>query len=321
MHVLVTGAAGFIGSTLADRLLAAGDRVTAIDSFHPYYPRETKEENAAAIRNHAQARFFELDLAFDDLAEATDGIDAVVHLAAQPGVRGSWGSSFASYLDANVLSTQRLLDACRGLSLHAWVYASSASVYGNDAVDAVDEQTLPAPHSPYGVTKLAGEHLAHLYRRNHDVPTLSLRMFSVYGPRERPDKAIQRFLVASRDGLEVQLFGDGSQRRDFTFVDDAVDAVQAALERAPIGETMNVARGHTVTLSEILDVIARVTGKPLALTRTAAETGDVRVTSAIIDRAARFLDYAPSIDVEEGIRRQWARVLMANDSTRPPAGI
>ena len=308
MHVLVTGAAGFIGSTLADRLLADGHRVTGVDCFHPYYAREVKERNVAHLVAHPNGRLVEIDLAVDDLRPVMEGIEGVVHLAAQPGVRGSWGQRFSSYLDSNVLATQQLLEACREGNLHAWVYASSASVYGDDATAAVDETTLPSPHSPYGVTKLAGEHLAHLYRRNHGVPTLSLRLFSVYGPRERPDKAIQRFLQASRAGDPIQLYGDGSQRRDFTFVDDAVTALAAALERAPVGETLNVARGRTVRLSEVIETIGLVTGRELEVVQAAREIGDVRVTSAVIDRAARILDYAPAIDLSEGIRRQWAHV-------------
>ncbi len=311
MHVLVTGAAGFIGSTLADRLLELGHDVTAVDSFHPYYERAIKERNAAGMKAHAHCRFLEIDLASADLSGALDGVEAVVHLAAQAGVRGSWGTSFSTYLDANVLATQRLLEASRGRRLAVWVYGSSASVYGDGATDAVDESRLPAPHSPYGVTKLAGEHLAHLYRAVHGVPTTSLRYFSVYGPRERPDKAIQRFLVAARDGGEIRVFGDGSQRRDFTFVGDAVAATLEALRRAPVGETLNVARGSTVPLSDVLEIVRRVTGATPRVERQGTEAGDVRVTSAVIDRARRVLGYEPEVDLEAGIRRQWRHVLDA----------
>jgi len=318
VHVLVTGAAGFIGSTLADRLLADGHRVTGVDSFDPYYDRSIKEANAAGLVAHGNGRLLELDLAADDLAPATEGVEAVVHLAAQPGVRASWGRTFASYLDSNVLATQRLLEACLGLDLHVWVYGSSASVYGDDATTAVHEDALPAPHSPYGVTKLAGEHLAHLYRRNHRLPTLSLRYFSVYGPRERPDKAIQKFLTAARDGRTLRLYGDGSQQRDFTYVDDVVEATVAALTRAPVGQTLNVARGRTVPLREVMDTIALVTGRRLDVDRRPSELGDVRVTSASIERAARVLGYDPRVDLAEGIRRQWVHVQdHAGRKTRP----
>ena len=308
MHVLVTGAAGFIGSHVAERCLADGHRVTAVDSFHPYYAREIKERNLAAIRRHAAARFFEIDLARHDLTPAVDGVEAVVHLAAQAGVRASWGTEFAGYLDANVLATQRLLEATRGKPIRAWVYGSSASVYGDDALDAVSETALPAPHSPYGVTKLAGEHLAMLYRRNHGTPAVALRYFSVYGPRERPDKAIQRFLLAALAGRGIRVHGDGSQRRDFTYVGDVVDATMAALARPPVGAVVNVARGKTVTLAEVIDVVRRVTGAPLPAEHGPAEKGDVRVTSADVSLARRLLGYAPSTDLGTGIARQWDHV-------------
>ena len=308
MRVLVTGAAGFIGSHVAERLLADGHAVTAVDSFHPYYDRAIKERNCAAIRKHASARFVEADLARADLASLVDGIDGVIHLAAQAGVRGSWGGSFGGYLDCNVLSTQRLLEASRAKRLHAFVYASSSSVYGDDALDAVSETTLPAPHSPYGVTKLAGEHLALLYRRNHGTPAVALRYFSVYGPRERPDKAIQRFLIAARAGGGIRVLGDGSQKRDFTFVGDVVDATVSALVNPPVGRAINIARGKTVPLNEVIDTIRRTTGAELPEAREPAVQGDVRTTSADISLARSLLQYAPRTDLAVGIAAQWAHV-------------
>jgi UDP-glucose 4-epimerase len=308
LHVLVTGAAGFIGSHVAERMLADGHRVTAVDSFHPYYARSVKERNVEAVRRHPHARFLEIDLARDGLDEAVDGVEAVVHLAALAGVRASWGDEFAGYLEGNVLATQRLLEATKGRRLAAWIYGSSASVYGDDATEPVSETRLPAPHSPYGVTKLAGEHLALLYRRNHGTPALSLRYFSVYGPRERPDKAIQRFLLAARRGEGVRVHGDGSQRRDFTYVGDVVDATAAALRRPPVGRVVNVARGHTVALSEVLDTIRKVTGSRLPAEHGPVVPGDVRTTSADVSLARSLLGYDPRTDLEAGIRRQWDHV-------------
>jgi nucleoside-diphosphate-sugar epimerase len=308
VHVLVTGAAGFIGSHVAERCLADGHRVTAVDSFHPYYARAIKERNLEGVRRHPAARFLEVDLSKHDLAPVVEGVDAVVHLAAQAGVRGSWGHEFAGYLDANVLATQRLLEATRGKPMRAWVYGSSASVYGDDAPESVTEDVLPAPHSPYGVTKLAAEHLAMLYRRNHGTPTVALRYFSVYGPRERPDKAIQKFLLAALEGHGIHVHGDGSQRRDFTFVADVVQATAAALEAPPVGAVVNVARGKTVALSDVIETVRRVTKAKLPVEHGPSEKGDVRVTSADVSTARRLLGYDPRTDLDEGIARQWEHV-------------
>ena len=319
MRVLVTGAAGFIGSHVAERLLADGHAVIAVDNFHPYYGRAIKERNCAAIRAHANARFVEADLARADLAPIVDGVDAVIHLAAQAGVRGSWGDSFGGYLDCNVLSTQRLLEASRARKLHAFVYASSSSVYGDDALAAVSEATLPAPHSPYGVTKLAGEHLALLYRRNHGTPAVALRYFSVYGPRERPDKAIQRFLTAARAGGGIRIFGEVTQKRDFTFVGDIVEGTVSALANPPVGRSINLARGKTVALSELIDTIRRTTGAALPATHEPAVQGDVRTTSADISLARSLLKYAPKTDLAAGIAAQWAHV-QSDPSLAPASG-
>jgi UDP-glucose 4-epimerase len=307
MRVLVTGAAGFIGSHVADRVLADGHELVAVDSFHDAYPRAVKERNLRGIVAHPRAKLVEGDLARMDLSPVLVGVEAVVHLAALGAVRASW-SAFPEYLHNNVHATQRLLDACVRRPLHSWVYASSASVYGDDELDAVDERRLPAPHSPYGVTKLSGEHLALLYHRNFAVPTVALRYFSVYGPRERPDKAIQKFLCAARRGEGIRVHGDGSQKRDFTFVGDVVDATMAALGQPPVGRALNVGRGKTVTLNEVIATIRRVTGSPLPAQNGPTEPGDVRVTSADIGLARRLLGYRPAVDLETGIQRQWQHV-------------
>ncbi len=314
MHVLVTGAAGFIGSHLVEALLGRGETVSALDAFDDYYARSLKDANVAAYGRDRVARFFEMDLAGDDLAPVVDGVDAIVHLAAVPGVRGSWGQQFHRYLANNVLATQRLLEAAKEAGTELFVYGSSASAYGDGAVEAVDETYLPQPHSPYGATKLAAEHLVHLYGRVHGMAVTSLRIFSCYGPRERPDKAIQKFLVAARDGTPIEIYGDGSQRRDFTYVGDIVAGVVAALDKPPLGEVVNLARGATHTMREVLEAMEAVTGNPLDVTFGARQAGDVRVTSAVIDKARDLLGYAPSVDLGDGIARQWEAVRSAAHS-------
>lgn len=320
MHVLVTGGAGFIGSHLADRLLRDGHQVTVVDCFDPYYAREAKERNLAGIRRHARARVLELDLARDPLEPALEGVEAVAHLAARAGVRASWGEHFATYLGHNVLATQRLLEAVRGRRLSAFAYASSASVYGDEATEPVTEEAPTRPFSPYGITKLAGEHLVRLYQRHHGVPACALRYFSVYGPRERPDKGIQTFLQAAREGRPVEVHGDGSQQRDFTYVDDIVEATVRALQRSPVGEAINLGRGHTVALNTLLDTVERVTGRRLERRHGPVIAGDVRITAARIEKAQRVLGWSPTVLVEEGVRRQWESVRQAAAEAGKDAG-
>ncbi|MGE0190745.1 MAG: NAD-dependent epimerase/dehydratase family protein [Planctomycetota bacterium] len=308
MHVLVTGAAGFIGSHLTDRLLAEGAAVTGIDDFDPYYDRALKERNLEGARAQRGFRFVEADINRADLDDVLRGVDRVVHLAAKAGVRGSWGTSFDSYLDANVRTTQRLLEACRRHPVGLFLYGGSASVYGDEALEPVDESYVGTPHSPYGLTKWAAERLAFTYRAVFGIPAAAARIFSCYGPRERPDKAIQIFLTAARDGQPITVHGDGSQLRDFTYVGDVVDGLVRALERRPDGAVFNLARGATRPLADVLGVIRSVTGRDLEVRYGPRQDGDVRVTAGVIERARALLGYDPRVDLEEGIARQWALV-------------
>src|SRR5437867_362931 len=251
-HALVTGAAGFIGSHLTDRLLAEGVRVTGVDSFTDYYDPSLKRGNVAGALGQAEFRLLELDLGSADLASLPE-VDVVFHQAAQPGVRASWGAEFAVYTHHNVLATQRLLERYRRSRLERFVYASSSSVYGDAERYPTDESLLPRPFSPYGVTKLAGEHLVLLYGRNFEMPVSALRYFTVYGPRQRPDMAFHRFCRALLQGEPITVYGDGRQSRDFTYIDDAVEAnVRAGRSSAPQG-VYNVGGGSQV---EVLEAIA-----------------------------------------------------------------
>ncbi len=305
MRTLVTGAAGFIGSHLCERLLAEGHEVVGLDSFVDYSPREVKEQNLATARQNPQFRFVEASLLDPSLRPLLDGAGQVYHLAAQAGVRASWGRDFAIYTDNNVLATQRLLEACLETGVPRFVYASSSSVYGDSATLPLREDAACRPVSPYGVTKLAAEHLVHLYGTNHGLPVVSLRYFTVYGPRQRPDMAFHRFLRAARDGGPFLVYGDGGQTRDFTYVADIVAATRAAAETGRPGCVYNVGGGERVTLSDVLERIGGITGTTLHIVREETQKGDMRDTHAATDAARRDLAFRSSTSLDEGLRREW----------------
>lgn len=312
MHCFVTGCAGFIGSHLVDHLLAGGHHVTGIDSFSDYYDRRQKEANLAAARRHAHFHLIEADLLHVDLAARLGDVDLVFHLAGQPGVRGSWGPQFGRYVDNNILVTQRLLEAALAAGRTPLVYASSSSVYGNLPDMPLREDMTPAPVSPYGVTKLAAEHLCRLYSTVHDLPTVALRLFTVYGPRQRPDMAFQRFLSRVRDGQAITVYGDGRQTRDFTYVSDVVRAFELAGRRCRAGElsgqVFNIAGGTRVALRTVIDLLPAVTGRAAALDFRPAQPGDMVDTWADTTRSARYLEFSPGVALLEGLQAQWASV-------------
>jgi nucleoside-diphosphate-sugar epimerase len=312
---LVTGAAGFVGSHLAERLLGSGARVTGVDCFSDYYRRVLKERNLARLQGRPAFEFRELDLAAEGapLGQLLEGVDYVFHQAGQPGVRASWGSAFDGYLQMNVLATQRLLEAARGASLRRFVYASSSSVYGEVAELPVSERALPRPISPYGVTKLAAEHLCGLYARL-GVPTVSLRYFSVYGPGQRPDMAFHRFVNALIEGREIEINGDGEQSRDFTYVEDVVEANLAAASppgQLEAGAVYNIGGGSRVTVNRTIEVLARLVGTTARVRHCPPLPGDVRDTHADCSAARRELGFVPRVGLEEGLRAQveWQREL------------
>ena len=310
---LVTGAAGFIGSTLSEAMLAMGHKVVGIDSFTDYYSRTLKESNLAQLLDDPNFKFLETDLLEADLSRLLSGsssetaglrVDYIFHLAAQAGVRASWGRSFEIYTRNNILATQRLLEAAMELRPKKFVYASSSSIYGDAESFPTPESLTPRPISPYGVSKLAGEHLCFLYTRNYGVPTNALRYFTVYGPRQRPDMAFNRFIRAIEQEVEIEVYGDGEQTRDFTFVADAVQGTIAAALTDVSGEVFNLGGGSRVTVNEIIQTMEDVLGKRARIKHASEQKGDVRHTSADTSKARSILGYKPSVGLREGLSRE-----------------
>jgi UDP-glucose 4-epimerase len=305
MRALVTGAAGFLGSTLCDALLAEGAEVIGVDAFVPNYPEPVKRRNLARAGAHERFRLVEADLRAADLGALLAGVTHVVHRAALAGVRASWGPAFRDYAEHNVLATQRLLEALRGTRVERVVVASSSSVYGMPERLPTPEDEPRRPLSPYGVTKVATEALLQAYRASCGVPAVGLRYFTVYGPRQRPDMGIHRFFEAARRGDTIAIYGDGEQSRDFTFVDDAIAATRAALVRPAPSLVYNVGGGHRITVNELLGAVERAAGQPVKRRHEPAAAGDPRDTSAETSRALRDLGYRPRTGLDEGLRRQW----------------
>jgi len=305
MKALVTGAAGFIGSTLAERLLADGADVVGIDCFTDYYPRAIKERNLSAFKSHPRFRFVESAIGDADLGALLADCTHVFHLAAQAGVRKSWGRDFAVYTVNNIEATQMLLEAAMRTSLEKFVYSSSSSVYGDHVPMPMREDALPQPVSPYGVSKLAAEQLCYLYFANFGVPAVSLRYFTVYGPRQRPDMAFHKFLRAAILGEPITVYGDGEQTRDFTFVSDAVTANVAAAARGIPGRVYNIGGGSRVSVNEVLDMIGRIAPRRPVVSVDSAQKGDMRHTFAETWLARVDLGFEPKIELEEGLAAEY----------------
>ena len=301
MKALVTGVAGFIGSNLSKALVARGDSVVGIDCFTDYYAREIKEGNLAPLIANPHFTFVEGALQTADLNALLDGVTHVFHLAAQAGVRKSWGADFQIYTTNNIDATQRLLEHLVGRPIEKLVYASSSSVYGDAVQIPMTEDALPQPVSPYGVSKLAAEQLCYLYHVNYGVPTVALRYFTVYGPGQRPDMGFHRFIRAVLTGQPIALYGDGEQTRDFTFVADIVAATMAAGDRGRPGRVYNIGGGSRVSINQVLEMIARITGRTPDIRREAAQKGDMRDTFADTTRARADLGFAPETSLEAGI--------------------
>jgi nucleoside-diphosphate-sugar epimerase len=305
LRVVVTGAAGFIGSHLSERLLADGHDVVGIDSFADYYDRSRKEQNLEKPRSNSRFQFEAADLVDADLAPLLDGAAVVYHLAGQPGVRPSWGNQFDRYVRDNVIATQRLLEALKDAPIKRFVFAGSSSVYGDAERFPTKETALPRPVSPYGVTKLAAEHLTLLYTRNFGIPAVSVRYFTVYGPRQRPDMAFSRFMQAMTAGEDIEVFGDGEQTREFTYVSDAVDGTIKASTADVVGQIFNLGGGSRVTLNKVLATLEEISGLSVRRQNLPAAPGDPRHTGASINLARERLGWEPRVSLHEGLTQQW----------------
>ena len=315
VRALVTGCAGFIGSHLTESLLADDVEVVGVDCFNDNYGRPIKLANLERAREWDAFDFVPLDLARGDLEDLVADVDVIFHLAAEPGVRTSWGTRFATFERNNILATQHLLEATRTTPEVLLINASSSSVYGHAAHYPTSEDTLPRPFSPYGVTKLAAEHLCLLYGENLGLRTVTLRFFSVFGPRQRPDMAFTRFCFAALTGREITVYGDGNQVRDYTFVEDVVTAMRAAAtSQTAIGGVYNIGGGSEISVREVLELLAEMSESELKVTYKPAEHGDVRRTGADTSRAQRDLLYEPKTNVADGLSLQlaWAREVVAN---------
>lgn len=306
IRALVTGAAGFIGSQLCDRLLASGHEVVGVDCFRDYYPRSLKELNLDGACETSRFRLVEVDLARDELNSALEGVEVVFHLASRSGLGTVSEDQFGEYVRDNILSTQRLLEALRDRSLLRFVYASSSSVYGEAEGLPTKETSIPRPLSTYGITKLAAEHLVRQHGRDFGTPTVVLRYFTVYGPRQRPDMAISRFMHALVGGEEIEIRGDGEQTRDFTYVDDVIEATIRAAEAEVVGEVVNIGGGSRTSINSVLSTLEDISGRCVRVRHLNAAVADQRHAVASINVARQRLGWEPRVSLGAGLANQWS---------------
>ncbi len=304
---IVTGAAGFIGSHLAETLLKKGEEVIGIDEFNDYYDPLFKNKNVTSLQSYDKFKLIQGDIQFLDWNSLLKDVDVVYHQAAQAGVRASWGQGFRFYTERNISATQVLLEAAKDAkNLKRLVYASTSSVYGDAETLPTSELVCPKPVSPYGITKLAAERLCGLYHKNFDVPFVALRYFTVYGPRQRPDMAFHKFYKAAIEDKAIPVYGDGLQTRDFTFVSDAVAAnLAAATVEDAVGEIFNIGGGSRVVLKEVLETMEEIIGKPIKRNHIERAMGDARHTAADVSKAKKILGYQPQVSLREGLTKEW----------------
>ncbi|MBU7582796.1 MAG: NAD-dependent epimerase/dehydratase family protein [Nostoc sp. TH1S01] len=305
--IIVTGAAGFIGSHIAEVLLQQGEEVIGIDEFNDYYDPVLKRKNVSHLSCWPNFKLIEGNIQFLDWQTLLQDVEIIYHQAAQAGVRASWGQGFRAYTERNINSTQVLLEAAKDAkNLKRLVFASTSSVYGDAETLPTHESTHPHPVSPYGITKLAAERLCGLYQKNFDVPIVSLRYFTVYGPRQRPDMAFHKFFKAVLQDEAIPIYGDGQQTRDFTFVSDVVAAnLAAASEANAVGKILNIGGGSRVVLTEVLDTMAEIVGQPIKKNYIEKAMGDARHTAADISQAQKVLGYQPQVPLREGLAQEW----------------
>lgn len=306
MNCFVTGAAGFIGSHLCRRLLKEGYTVLGVDSFTDYYPRWIKEQNVKSLKKEKNFQFIEEDLNELDLKNTVSKVDCVFHLAAQAGVRMSWGENFSIYSKNNIEATQKLLEASRDSRLTKFIYASSSSVYGKCPDLPMSETSPLFPFSPYGVTKLAAEHLCFLYHTNYGTPVVSLRFFTVYGPGQRPDMAFHKFFKCISEDKNISIYGDGNQTRDFTYIDDIIEANHASIDKGKAGEIYNIGGGNRNKLNDIIPLLEEICRKKIKLSYQEEHKGDVPHTYASVEKARADIDYSPQTHLQDGLKEEWA---------------
>jgi len=306
MNILVTGAGGFIGSHLCERLLAnSKHQVYGVDTFIGPTPNNLKQHNLIYLKKHPRFTLIKDHLLNVDLRKLLNGIDVVYHLAAIPGVRSSWGKDFNPYVENNIVVTQQLLEACKDIKLEKFIYASTSSIYG-EKTGKVSEDMIPHPLSPYGATKLTGEHLCHLYQKSYGIPIVILRYFTVYGPRQRPDMAFHRFIKQMTFDEPITVFGDGKQTRDFTYIDDCIDGTSAVLTaNNVIGETINIGGKERSSVLEIISLLEQITSKKAKITFSPKVKGEPRHTWADISKANHLLSYYPVTTLSEGLKKEY----------------
>jgi len=305
--VVVTGAAGFIGSHLVEALLHRGEQVIGVDRFNDYYNPAFKRKNISHLESHPAFKLVDGDIQSLDWAALLVDVEVIYHQAAQPGVRASWGQGFSAYTEHNINATQVLLEAAKdATSLKRLVFASSSSVYGDAQTLPTHESICPQPVSPYGITKLAAERLCWLYSKNFGVPVTALRYFTVYGPRQRPDMAFHKFFKAILQQQAIPIYGDGQQTRDYTFISDVIAAnLAAATQPAAVGEIFNIGGGSRVVLTEVIDTMEEVIGQPIRRDHIETAKGDARHTAADVSKAKKLLGYQPQVALLDGLTQEW----------------